>query len=154
MNQKKIRILLADDDIDDCIFFTEAINELEMNVDLHIVHDGQELLQTLSQGNDLPDVVFMDLNMPRKNGEECLAEITHSVHTQKLPVVVYSTSFHPDVIDKLYASGAFHYIRKPAEFSLLKRVIKQAVDSMNNGAALSSGREDFVITGLEETQPK
>jgi CheY-like chemotaxis protein len=71
-----LNILLADDDIDDCIFFKEAVEELLIPTVFTIVHEGEQLMQLLTkEATDLPDVLFLDLNMPRKNGFECLSEI-------------------------------------------------------------------------------
>jgi len=62
-----MKILLADDDIDDCFFFEKALEELQLSTHLTIVHDGQQLMNYLSENSkNLPDVLFLDLNMPRK----------------------------------------------------------------------------------------
>lgn len=76
MNFKQLNILLADDDSDDCLFFKEALRELLLSTNLTTVHDGEQLMQLLTnETNVLPHVLFLDLNMPRKNGFECLTEI-------------------------------------------------------------------------------
>ena len=76
MKLKQMFILLADDDTDDCIFFKEALDELLLPTKLMTVHDGEQLMHLLAnESTELPDVLFLDLNMPRKNGFECLEEI-------------------------------------------------------------------------------
>ena len=75
--QNALYILLADDDEDDCAFFKEALDELLLSVSLVTVNDGVQLMDFLSDNplKRLPDILFLDLNMPRKSGFECLAEI-------------------------------------------------------------------------------
>ena len=71
-------ILLADDDQDDCLLFKEALDELAITVQLTAVQNGEELMQLLNKAEILPDLMFLDLNMPRKNGMECLFAIKQS----------------------------------------------------------------------------
>ena len=115
MNIKLLNILLADDDVDDCIFFRAALEELLLSVKLIAVHDGEQLMQLLTDETyHLPDVLFLDITMPRKNGFECLAEIKLSHKLQSLPVIMFSTSFEQEVVNRLYKSGAQYFIRKPS----------------------------------------
>ena len=110
-----MKILLADDDIDDCIFFKEAVDELMLSTHLTIVHDGEQLMQLLTnETNELPDVLFLDLNMPRKNGFECLSEIKLNKKLKQLPVIIFSTSFEQEVVNRLYQNVAQYFIRKPS----------------------------------------
>ncbi|MBC8110037.1 MAG: response regulator [Verrucomicrobia bacterium] len=88
-----LNLLLADDDKDDRFFFEEALEELQVSIHLTTVNDGEQLTQLLIQQmtklpNQLPDVLFLDLNMPRKNGFECLAEIKRTKKLQHLPVII------------------------------------------------------------------
>ena len=76
MNSEQLNILLADDDTDDCIFFKKALDELTLPTNLVAVHDGEQLMHLLTNDtNPLPHILYLDLNMPRKNGFECLSEI-------------------------------------------------------------------------------
>lgn len=76
MKTKLFNILLADDDIDDCSFFKEALEKLSLNTIFNVVNDGEKLMFYLQKlTSELPDVLFLDLNMHRKNGFECLNEI-------------------------------------------------------------------------------
>src|SRR5215204_5152622 len=103
-------IWLADDDEDDRFLFQEALNEITLSTHLTSVCDGEQLMDALTT-NALPDMLFLDLNMPRKDGFQCLTEIRNDEKLRTLPVVVFSTSFQPDAVDKLYKSGAHYYIR-------------------------------------------
>ena len=73
--KSNLKILLADDDSDDCDLFKTALDELKVNANLIIVNNGEQLITTLKKSEAHYDIVFMDLNMPRKNGFECLLEI-------------------------------------------------------------------------------
>ena len=93
MNDKHLNILLADDDIDDCKFFSDALDALPVSTNLKTLNDGEQLMNYLFENSDsLPDVVFLDINMPRKNGLDCLLEIKTNSKLKDLPVVILSTS--------------------------------------------------------------
>ncbi len=95
------------------------------------VVDGEKLMSYLSENYlNLPDVLFLDLNLPRKNGMECLSEIKQSEKLKDLPVVIYSTHLHEKVADLLYQAGAHYYIRKTDMIELAKilhRVLNRLV---------------------------
>lgn len=147
MKIKQLNILLADDDIDDCIFFKEALNELPLTPNLTVMHDGEQLMQLLkNETNEFPDVLFLDLNMPRKNGFECLSEIKLSKKLNQLPVIIFSTSFEQEVVNQLCQHGAQYFIRKPSEFSQFKKIIHQSLALMTQENISQPTRENFVIT--------
>ena len=147
MNVEKLTILLADDDKDDCLFFEDAISELAQSTNFTAVHDGEQLMQLLSnETNKLPHVLFLDLNMPRKNGFECLEEIKHNRKLKALPVVVFSTSFEQEVVNRLYDNGAQYFIRKPSEFSLYKKIILHTLTLIMQKDISQMTKEDFVLT--------
>lgn len=121
-------VMLAEDDDDDSMLFTEALNELKINTRLFRVKNGEELMKSLnSSESELPDILFLDINMPRKNGYECLREIKSKKHLKNLPVVVFSTSSGKEVVNKMYEAGANLYICKPNKFTQLKKIIYQAI---------------------------
>lgn len=141
-----IQLLLADDDEDDCLFFEEALSEMPLSVHLTTVNDGEQLMQHLATTiEELPNVVFLDLNMPRKNGFECLTEIKRDEKLKALPVVIYSTSFDPEMVNLLFNNGAHFYIRKPSEFSKLKQVIQNALTLMTQSVMAPPEKEKFVL---------
>jgi len=121
-------ILLADDDKDDSILFQEILEELPLSTHLTKVSNGEQLMQFLNETKgQLPDVLFLDLNMPRKNGYDCLSEIKGSEKLKSLSVIIFSTAFEPQVISLLYEKGAQYYIRKPNSYWQLKNLIHQAL---------------------------
>lgn len=123
-----MNILLADDDIDDCNFFKDALEALPLTTKLQTLHDGEELMNYLIQNQDnLPHVLFLDINMPCKNGFECLSAIKRHDKLKDLPVVMYSTSNSRESIDVLFKTGANLYVRKPSSFPQLVQVIHHAL---------------------------
>ena len=128
MDTKELNILLADDDADDCSFFQQALKELPIASKLVTVNDGDQLMKYLAENTEhLPHVLFLDINMPRKSGMECLSEIRQNEKLKNLPVVMFSTSNSWDTINLLFKSGANVYIHKPNDFAQLKQVIHHAL---------------------------
>jgi len=144
---KQMNILLADDDADDCLFFKKALAGSSLSTNLTTVSDGEQLMQLLKNNTyELPDVLFLDLNMPRKNGFECLSEIKQSSRLKLLPVIVFSTSFENEVVNKLYQNGARYFIRKPSEILQYKKIILQTLIIIAEANTSQPSRENFVIT--------
>jgi CheY-like chemotaxis protein len=148
MSSTQFNLLLCDDDADDCYFFKEALQSFPLVTQLTTVHDGEQLMQQLTNViNGLPDVLFLDLNMPRKNGFECLSEIKLNEKLKQLPVIIFSTSYEQEVVNLLYKNGAQYFIRKPAEFSQLQKVIQKALTVLVQENKSQPSRENFVLTG-------
>ncbi len=148
MADNQLFILLSDDDKDDCFFFEKALEELRVPAQLFAVHDGDQLMQFLTKNSDvLPHALFLDLNMPRKNGFECLTEIKQNHKLSQLPIFIFSTSFDQDIVNLLYKKGVQYYILKPPEFSQLKNVISQALSIIAKHDLIQPSKEQFVLTG-------
>jgi CheY-like chemotaxis protein len=147
VNAKPLIILLADDDMDDCLFFKEAVEELSLPAQLSTIHDGEQLMRHLNdETNELLDVLFLDLNMPRKNGFECLSEIKGNQRLKQLPVIIFSTSFEQGVVNLLYKNGAQYFLRKPSEFLQFKKIIHQTINTFIIPQNISQPtRENFVL---------
>ncbi len=128
MNNLQLNVLLADDDLDDYTFFKTALESLPLATQLKAVSDGQQLMQLLNDENyELPQVLFLDINMPCKNGFECLSEIKRTERLKALPVIIFSTSNSRDAMTSLFKTGAHVYIRKPGNFQQLKELIYHAL---------------------------
>lgn len=149
MTSQNIHILLADDDKVDCMFFQEAIEELPIQANLTVVNDGEQLMELLTnQINEQFDILFLDLNMPRKNGMTCLKEIKSIEKLKSLPVIMFSTSYDESIDDLLYKNAAQHYIRKPADFFALKSLIQMALTlALGKHSALPL-KENFLINNI------
>ncbi len=131
MKNDYIHIILADDDEDDILFFTDAFEELKINTKVHTFKDGEALMDYLNnEGALMPNVLFLDLNMPKKSGIECLTEIKASQKMSGIAIAIYSTSASEEDIEKTFVLGANMYIKKPSDFKKLKKVLSEAV-SMN-----------------------
>lgn len=142
-----INLLLADDDFDDTLFFKEAIKGISKPVNIVTVKDGEQLMRYLNENPDtLPRLLFLDLNMPRKNGYDCLREIKNNEKLKSLPVIIYSTSDEKEVIKLLYREGAQFYIQKPDSFSKLKAVVKKAIDFAEEMCYKQPQQDKFVLT--------
>jgi CheY-like chemotaxis protein len=144
MNLNQLNVLLADDDTDDCSFFDKALREIPIATHLTTVRDGEQLMNHLSKNSEhLPDVLFLDLSMPRKNGFECLSEIKENEKLKDLPVVMFSTSFPQDMnyeenmINILFKIGAYDYIRKSGDFAQLKQVIHNTLNKVVENNSLN-----------------
>jgi CheY-like chemotaxis protein len=138
-----MRILLADDDREDKELFEMAVKEADLNWALSAVNNGEQLMEALLKTAEsgvgrLPSVIFLDLNMPVKDGREALKEIKSHEKLKKIPVIVYSTSNSPSDIHLTYESGANWYMVKPDTFDeqvemvkLLSRLITNFVNLPN-----------------------
>ena len=145
MDGRKV-IFLADDDIDDREFFQDALSEVSTDSELIIAEDGVLLMEALkSMVPPPPHLIFLDLNMPRKNGYECLSDIRNSDKYKDIPVVIFSTTDNPDVIAKTQSLGANLYLRKPTSFDLLKRMINHVLSLDLSRVGITSSKEGFYI---------
>jgi len=139
-----LNILLADDDSDDRLFFTDALKKISLPTGLTMVNDGQRLMDYLANNiTNLPDVIFLDLNMPCKNGDECLDEIKRNVNLQHIPVVICSTSRNEEISDKLHKTGAHYYLCK-GELADLARSIEKVLGYLIKDN-LQPARNNFML---------
>lgn len=138
-------VLLADDDKDDRFFFKKALGEITIHTNLVTVSNGERLMEYLSENSEkLPCVLFLDLNMPRKNGNECLVEIKANAKYLNMPVIIYSTSLREEVADVLYKNGAHFYIQK-CNFAELTRSLQTIFELLSKNTKRPS-RNKFVIS--------
>jgi CheY-like chemotaxis protein len=140
-----VELLLADDDMDDRSLFETALQQLNFKTRLTLASDGEQLLNQLHHQEPPPDVLFLDLNMPRKNGLQCLKEMKESPRLSRIPVIIYSTSIEETAVEHLYNEGAFLYIQKPGKFSSLKDAIQKALDLTLEVGAEQLDRSQFVL---------
>ncbi|WP_047545523.1 response regulator [Psychroserpens sp. Hel_I_66] len=126
MPYKDLRIVLADDDPDDRALFELAINQISKDIDLSMCKNGTDLISYLRDDKEiLPDILFLDLNMPNKDGIECLMEIKKDPGLKDMTVVIYSTSSSEKDIEKTFLEGANIYLNKPSNFNNLKTSLKR-----------------------------
>ena len=146
MATKEINILLADNDEEDCFFFKDALAEIRPDIHLHIVNNGDDLLEYLHDHDSaLPDIIFLDENMPGKTGIECLEKIRGNKKFKDLPVVIYSGSGVDKDVDASFRYGANIYIKKPTEFVKLKKMINDVVNTDWEKHPPRSGKDSFLM---------
>lgn len=129
---KPIILLIADDDADDCLLTQDALIECRIRNELHFVSDGEQLVEYLVQRGPYaqpgeaprPDLILLDLNMPRKDGREALREIKADPGLRTIPVVVFTTSKAEEDILRTYDLGASAFITKPVTFEGLLEVMR------------------------------
>lgn len=130
--QPNLVILMADDDLDDCLLAREALAESAIVHTLNFVHDGEELLDYLYQTGKYadpalsprPDLILLDINMPKKDGIEALREMKANQGLRLIPVVILTTSVAQEDIYRSYNLGANSYITKPVTFKGLVEVMQ------------------------------
>lgn len=128
MQQEYMLITLADDDEDDRLFFTDAFDELKINTKVNTLKNGRELLNYLHESEViLPNIIFLDLNMPILNGIDCLKEIKSNAKFKDIAIAIYSTSSSEQDVENTFVLGANIYIKKPNNFNHLKKILSEVV---------------------------
>lgn len=126
--QEKIICFLIDDDDDDQEIFSLALNTIDENISFVTANDGIEALHKLQmEGAFTPHFIFLDLNMVRMSGRECLREIKKIPHLKNIPVIIYSTSSEQKDITETMLLGATDYIVKPPSISILTERLEQVL---------------------------
>lgn len=128
-----VNILLVDDDPDDVLFVKQALAGVWIHYILHIVEDGEAALNFLRRAEGYahvpsPDLILLDLNMPKINGHEVLADIKQDEALKHIPVVILSTTQDPDAIHTSYRLHANSFITKPASPREFNRIVELVVD--------------------------
>ena len=147
---KRLNIFLVDDDPDDRYLFSEAIAEVVESYELQLFCDGSEIIDYLKKkptDEELPDIIFMDINMPHINGLAALQLIRNELRMNSLPIAMYSTSSAEANIEESLSLGANIYITKPASFDKLKELLHKALNS-NIQFSTSTLRMDTFVLAL------
>ena len=130
MDNEALQIILADDDESDRTNFIDALEESRIKSSVIAVKDGVELMDYLnSDDTPIPHLLFLDLNMPRKNGLTCLKEIRKTPKLKDVAVAIYSTSSYEKDIEETFQNGANVYIKKPRDYKVLKDVLDKVLSA-------------------------
>jgi CheY-like chemotaxis protein len=148
--RKPATILFAEDDPDDRVLLTEAVQMLSSDCDIRFVKDGNELMEYLQHRgryeseNDSPRpaLIMLDLNMPGKDGREAAREIKGDPGLRQIPIVVLTTSKREEDVLRLYDIGVNSFLRKPASFEGLLRLIRKVREFWLKTAELPVPRSD------------
>lgn len=124
------KVLLADDDQDDRELFSEALASLDGNIDYEGVEDGQEALDTLQTKATLPNIIFLDINMPVMSGWDVLKQLKGSELYGDIPVIVYSTSSGPREKKTAFDLGALCFVTKPDDIKLIRGMLEIVLSSI------------------------
>ncbi|MFC4740981.1 response regulator [Flavobacterium ponti] len=146
MQEDYILITLADDDEDDRLFFTDAFDELKINTVVNTVKNGRELINFLDHPETvLPNIIFLDLNMPILNGIECLKEIKQNERFKDIAIAIYSTSSSEEDVENTFVLGANIYIKKPSNFNDLKKILSDVVTVNWQYHTSGLNKENFLL---------
>lgn len=116
-------VLYAEDDLDDIDTFSYMLHTIDPSVTLTNVRNGQEAIEYLKKNDTLPDIFFLDINMPIMDGMTCLKFIKKDRRFKSIPVVVYSTGLLPEDNDHFYQLGALYCMQKPS-------AVKEGIDQL------------------------
>ena len=127
---KNRRFFIVDDDIDDQELFIEAVAEVDESIECLSSSDCEMALHQLKNGLiQTPDLIFLDLNMPRLNGKQCLVELKKHASLKDIPVIIYSTSSEKRDIDETSRLGAAYFLTKPNRFEELCQALEHVISS-------------------------
>jgi CheY-like chemotaxis protein len=115
-------ILYVDDDLDDRQLFVESLRSIDEQSLCATARDGLEALNYLKT-HELPDIIFMDINMPIMDGKTCLANIRKNTRTSRIPVIIFTTSNNPGERGECESLGASEFIKKPVSYSAMKDIM-------------------------------
>ena len=122
-------VLLIDDDQDDSELFKEAIEEVNPGISFYHIEDGKQAISQLVDHRTLtPDLIFLDINLPRISGWECLKQFKEERHLHTIPVIIYSTSSQQKEKETASQLGAAGFITKPDDFEELKTVLQKILE--------------------------
>lgn len=122
-------LLIVDDDADDRTLFTEAVKEVDENIECITANNGQQALDLLKNPLcSLPDLIFLDIRMPRLSGKKCLLEIKKDERLKQIPVIIYTTSREVEESKELKKMGAFHFISKPGNAEEIYYLVSVALE--------------------------
>jgi CheY-like chemotaxis protein len=140
----KSKVFLVDDDEDDRFLFLNAIQEFKDEFEFEEFADGESLMNYLASGNSAPDAIFLDLNLPRYSGIDCLDFLRVNLGDKVTKVFIISTSSSKSMIESTRQKGANLYIRKSENFMHLKRLINIAFRHLESSQTVPYYLNDLV----------
>ena len=146
MDNKELHIIFADDNRSEHYLFTYALSISNYPMHIDTVEESNKLMTWLyDMFRPLPDILFLDLNMPMRSGKDCLREIRSTPRLSGLPVVIYSTSDAEKDIDDVYDLGANLYIKKPTDLNDMETILGKFVQRWLSNDIKSHNRNEFVF---------
>jgi len=124
-----LTLLIVDDDVDDCEFFCEAVSEINPHSRCLMANNGEDALMKLRTGmTNLPDLIFLDLNMHRMDGRKCLIELKKDIKLKNIPVIILTTSSSKKDMEETRILGASYFLTKPSEYQELRKEIAYVME--------------------------
>lgn len=124
---RTIRIFVVDDDLDDTEIFQEVLSFIDPTIQCSTAENGRDALDKLSRVTFIPDLIFLDLNMPRMDGKECLRKLKENLLLRNIPVIIYTTSSQSKDIEETMKAGAIKFITKPLNVNDLEKILRPIV---------------------------
>lgn len=147
MLKNNLLIYLADDDKEDCELFIDALNKIDTKISIQDFDNGVTLMDNLlNSENRLPDAIYLDLNMPLMNGEECLDDIKNEPKLSRIPIIIFSTYVDEVMADRFKAKGANCYLIKPNSFKELKKLLAKSLEYVYNDSSTTVLSDKFIIS--------
>lgn len=131
-----MEFLLIDDDADDRMLFKEALEVVDATIVCTDVPGAEEAFGWLQQQEHLPDLVFLDINLPVMSGWEFLKKLKGEKQWRSIPVIIYSTSSHQRDKDIAAGLGALHFITKPDRYKEIGHILGNVVEHLKNNKAI------------------
>ncbi len=127
-------LMIVEDDADDRLYFRNAVKEIDVSYECLEAWNGAAALKLLHVAKQLPDFIFIDINMPLMNGLDCLEKLKEDEKLKNIPVIIYSTSIYQENIDYTSELGASYFLTKPTDTRQLPQLLVAAMEnaSRNN----------------------
>jgi CheY-like chemotaxis protein len=127
-------ILYADDDAEDRELMSEALSQVDPEISCIAADHGLHAMEILEDSDELPDYIFLDVNMPIMNGKETLQKLKKDERYREIPVIIYSTTNNQEEIGELYSLGAATFIRKHNNFERMCATLETFVKLVQAGS--------------------
>ena len=146
MMSRSVELLLVEDNEDDAVIIQEVFADMRLATLIKVAQDGEEALAYLQRkgkykGVRMPDIVLLDINMPKKNGFEVLEEMKKDARLRSLPVIILTTSQREEDVVRSYATGACSYIHKLVDLEQFKHLMMQFEHYWTGISRIPSARE-------------
>lgn len=145
MTSKPIYVMLADDSPDEHFLFIHTVKGIDKSITISTAVNGEDLLNKLAGESNLPDIIFLDINMPFKNGKECLYDMRQDVRLRDIPVVIYSTSDEKSDVEETFVLGADMYLKKPQDFIELEDILKELFKTYREQGFHRGDRDRYIF---------
>jgi len=146
MTRHIMKGIVVDDDQDDLDVFLKAARSIENKIDLLCFQRGEQVLDFLNHNKFIPDFIFLDINMPVMDGQECLKKIRQRWHQNERCVIMYSTSNNRREIKRCYELGANAFMQKPHSFAELKNMLQQIFNKDWSKSCENLSELDFILS--------